>query len=453
MRVFQAMLQAVSTSGTARFVGAGAGRTVGSGGDLDASNSRGGDGGGGIRDGDGGGAKDSSGAGADAVDNGGSTGSSGGGADGSTAAAAGSKMSKKTTEALRMFNAAIAMESAGRINEALQMYILASKLDPNIEHVAYEIDKKADAADKLAKKARGSGGSASGGGGGGSSAAGSAGGGPGATGDVLFELRSSSLQFPIEPVDPTARGHIRDLPHELLMAIMVPSCLPSKDIRQVGKLARVCKRFYVTLADQAIWRRLACILWHGTGNKLGTFLNWEMMCHQRPRIHFHGVYITRYAYSRSGEQTIGQYYRPSHLVEYYRFLRFFPNGGVVAVTSAEQPHVVVPRLKHPKQLSKKEKAGLTLFTGQYVFDGERVVVNVAQRIDANTVATFSTQLLIAKRKGTQSMKLVWERHRGGTKRDKQLPMMNDYDLTGFLPYTFSPIRNLPRESFNHKIVF
>jgi len=165
------------------------------------------------------------------------------------------------------------------------------------------------------------------------------------------------------------------------------------------------------------------------------------------------VYITRYAYSRKGEQTIGEFYRPLHLVEYYRFLRFFPNGGVVAVTSAELPQSVVPRLKHPGQLTKKEMVGLTLYTGQYTFDGERVVVTVGQRIDTKTVATFTTQLLVAKRKGVQSMKLVWERHYGGTKREGQLPMMNDYDLTGFLPYTFSPVRRMPIESFDENVVF
>ena len=209
------------------------------------------------------------------------------------------KMSKNVAEALRMFNAAIGMESTGRINEALEMYIMASKLDPNIERIAYEMGNKAaakgrsdssGATDASESGGGGDGGNGSDGGDGGSGGDGSS---SGSSANVnLAELRGPASQFPIEPEVPTTCGHIKDLPHELLVVIMVPGCLPSLDIRQVGKLARVCKRFYATLEDQDIWRRLACILWLGTTG-LGTFFNWRSMCHDRPRMNFHGVSAQR----------------------------------------------------------------------------------------------------------------------------------------------------------------
>lgn len=39
-----------------------------------------------------------------------------------------------------------------------------------------------------------------------------------------------------------------------------------------------------------------------------------------------GVYISRASYIRQGEQSLDTFYSPWHLVEYYRYIRFFPDG-------------------------------------------------------------------------------------------------------------------------------
>jgi len=39
-----------------------------------------------------------------------------------------------------------------------------------------------------------------------------------------------------------------------------------------------------------------------------------------------GVYISRATYIRQGEQSLDAFYSPWHLVEYYRYIRFFPDG-------------------------------------------------------------------------------------------------------------------------------
>jgi F-box protein 9 len=274
---------------------------------------------------------------------------------------------------------------------------------------------------------------------------------------ALALLRVPGAVFLIEPERPTDDGHIKDLPHELLIAVLTPICLPTLDIRSVVRLASVCKQFYSTLADQDIWRQMAGMLFgvgsSSSSSSLGHFLSWNDMCLHRPRPLFHGVYITRYAYSRKGEQTIGEWYRPTHLVEYYRFLRFFPNGGVVAVTSSQVPQTIIPRLKHPGQLSEKERQGLSLFSGSWTLEGDRLVVDVEAQSNSNTLSKFNTRLRIGKRKGKQSMKLEWEWHKGGMSREGNELLYQDFDLEGFLPYTFSPVRNLPLKSFDRKIVF
>lgn len=46
-----------------------------------------------------------------------------------------------------------------------------------------------------------------------------------------------------------------------------------------------------------------------------------------------GVYISRAAYIRQGEQSLDTFYSPWHLVEYYRYIRFFPDGSFVMILS------------------------------------------------------------------------------------------------------------------------
>lgn len=66
---------------------------------------------------------------------------------------------------------------------------------------------------------------------------------------------------------------------------------------------------------------------------------------ERPRVRFDGVYISKTAYIRQGEESLDGFYRAWHQVEYYRYLRFFPDGQVMMLTTPEDPLVTVPRLR------------------------------------------------------------------------------------------------------------
>lgn len=43
-----------------------------------------------------------------------------------------------------------------------------------------------------------------------------------------------------------------------------------------------------------------------------------------------GVYIGKSSYIRQGEQSLDTFYSPWHLVEYYRYIRFFPDGSCLS---------------------------------------------------------------------------------------------------------------------------
>lgn len=66
----------------------------------------------------------------------------------------------------------------------------------------------------------------------------------------------------------------------------------------------------------------------------------------RPRVHFNGCYISKTSYLRYGENNFqDQFYRPIHLIEYYRYIRFFPDGLVFMMTTPDDPGQTIGKLK------------------------------------------------------------------------------------------------------------
>jgi hypothetical protein len=65
----------------------------------------------------------------------------------------------------------------------------------------------------------------------------------------------------------------------------------------------------------------------GYVNSFGT---WRSIWLHWPRIKFHGVYVAKTKYFRVGE---GAFDKPVHLIRFFRYLRFYPDGSLVCITS------------------------------------------------------------------------------------------------------------------------
>lgn len=79
--------------------------------------------------------------------------------------------------------------------------------------------------------------------------------------------------------------------------------------------------------------------------KGSSYLSWRHMYLTRPRVHFNGCYISKTSYFRYGENSFqDQFYRPIHLIEYYRYLRFYADGQVLMMTVPEDPSQTVGKL-------------------------------------------------------------------------------------------------------------
>jgi hypothetical protein len=58
-----------------------------------------------------------------------------------------------------------------------------------------------------------------------------------------------------------------------------------------------------------------------------------------------GCYIGKVSYYREGEPSLDMFYRPYHLVEYYRYVRFFPSGKSDFVLSGSVLFIIAMWLK------------------------------------------------------------------------------------------------------------
>lgn len=139
--------------------------------------------------------------------------------------------------------------------------------------------------------------------------------------------------------------HISALPREILMYIFRWVVSSEVDMRALEQLSLVCRGFYICARDPEIWRSACLRVWGRNCTKVVPFKSWREMFLQRPRVRFDGVYISKTSYIRQGEESLDGFYRAWHHVEYYRYLRFFPDGFVLMLTTPDEPLSVVPRLR------------------------------------------------------------------------------------------------------------
>lgn len=163
--------------------------------------------------------------------------------------------------------------------------------------------------------------------------------------------------------------HFSDLPMEVILYILRWVVSMDLDLRSLDQCSMVSKGFYICAKDEEIWK-LACLkyilqyilnadfnycmhfflcrIWGIQTGSLydSSYLSWRQMYLERPKIHFNGCYISKTSYLRYGENNFqDQFYRPIHLIEYYRYIRFFPDGLIFMMTTPDDPAQSVGKLK------------------------------------------------------------------------------------------------------------
>ncbi|XP_026521044.1 F-box only protein 9 isoform X2 [Notechis scutatus] len=232
-------------------------------------------------------------------------------------------------EARELFLKAVEQEQNGALYEAIKFYRLAMQLVPDIEFkITYTRSPEGDSIGKSyiedneddSKMA-----------------------------DLLsyfqqLTLQESSIKL-CQPELNLSQTHISVLPMELLMYIFRWVVSSDLDLRSLEQLSLVCRGFYICARDPEIWRQACLKVWGRTCNKTIPYTSWREMFVKRPRVRFDGVYISKTTYIRQGEQSLDGFYRAWHQVDYYRYLRFFPDGQAMMLTTPEEPQSIVPRLR------------------------------------------------------------------------------------------------------------
>ena len=139
--------------------------------------------------------------------------------------------------------------------------------------------------------------------------------------------------------------HIGQLPSEVLNYIIKWVVSSDLDLKSLENCSQVCRGFYLASRDDEIWRLISASMW-GPAVVSPASGSWRELFLTRPRIRFSGCYVSRIKYLREGERGFQdqEMYRAWHVVEYNRFLRFFPGGQVIMALSSDDEDIVAKQL-------------------------------------------------------------------------------------------------------------
>ncbi|CAA9995472.1 unnamed protein product [Nesidiocoris tenuis] len=277
--------------------------------------------------------------------------------------------------------------------------------------------------------------------------------------DLLTHLHILSLRKQIRischPRHPSNATHISALPLEVLQYILRWVVSSDLDLRSLEMCARVCRGFYMSCRDQELWRSACMRVWGVKCGGLTTnYCSWRDMFIRRPRLHFGGCYISKTTYIRHGENSFqDQFYRPWHLVEYYRYLRFFADGRVLMLTTPEEPVSCVGLLRRRSPPARKPP----IFTGYYrildtivsivVSPNDRSLKHSKSNSNCSPSNTFHLELEIVSRKKALHGQLVWRGYsvftqRNGVEIDSPFELIHNR----FPPFYYSRVKSYTSES-------
>mmetsp|Transcript_20682 Transcript_20682/g.39305 ORF Transcript_20682/g.39305 Transcript_20682/m.39305 type:complete len:311 (+) Transcript_20682:229-1161(+) len=139
-------------------------------------------------------------------------------------------------------------------------------------------------------------------------------------------LKSTQQLSPIQKI----------LPEEMLLEVFFR--MPPQD---VARAAGCCRQWRGIARSESIWRACCLVAWKRDGRKFNKEMVLEKYCGcwydmwmYRPRLRFDGIYVSRNTYVKPGSAGWHNS-KPVHLVVYYRYLYFHPEGTMAYKTS---PH-------------------------------------------------------------------------------------------------------------------
>lgn len=247
--------------------------------------------------------------------------------------------------------------------------------------------------------------------------------------------------------------HISCLPVEVFLVILKWLVSSDLDFKSLERFGQVCKGFYLLSRDQEVWK-LACMkIW---GPNISPTTTWREMLLTRPRVNFNGCYISKINYQRFGENPgfVDQFYRPVQIIEYFRVVRFLPNGKLLMLTSADELQLSVSKLKNVRNAFQSRD----ILKGEYHYQDSTVLIVIKKKpsahqkyhrkISSDDEVTFFLELEIQDTLKKKFTKLNWKHYTISHFRNGE-ELNSDFDLRSsskYPPFYFSQVKSYHSES-------
>ena len=356
-------------------------------------------------------------------------------------------------EALQLYRQAGLLERRGNLNEALKLYRQAVKKQPEIEGLIHDQSSERGRAARALLQLRPedlilapSFGNAD-------------------LEERAFQVRSGeqggqsqqdtedlvqlfgAMAVGVQPRSKPGRQtvHISQIPAEIMVDYVLTQLILD-DPASVELFGRVCKTYFVYARDQKLWK-YACEHVHrhlGPLSPMAPGTDYRSLFMDTPRVRHEGVYISRCTYMRQGLSE-SSFLQPIHLVTYYRYLRFYRDGTVMSVLTAQEPAQVVHKIcksKAAQQQIAQDKEARVL-QGHYTLDGigKHVRVVVSDPV-YNNGGIFHSHLSLGCTYRGGWNKLAWrDYYRVAGVNNESTP----FSLKQFKSYFFSRVKSYLHE--------
>lgn len=260
---------------------------------------------------------------------------------------------------------------------------------------------------------------------------------------TLTELDESKHQSPC---------HAVLLPSEIMHAIF-----SRLEPEHLAAAAQVCQKWLCHAYEPFLWRKIAYRTWPSESHaslekRLYQYKTWRKLATERPRLRTNAIYVTRHQFAKTSTRTATEEpTAPVFLITYYRFLRFYNDGVVVALTTPEAPHLAYKRLRRNGTIHPHDRDKAAPSIGTYTLDEytRQVVVTLS----------MAQPRFPDMRTGTMCMVFSLEETRTGA--CNRLFLLQHYaimeqsegELISYLPRKFNvrPFRLVPLLGFRSRV--
>lgn len=134
----------------------------------------------------------------------------------------------------------------------------------------------------------------------------------------------------------------------------------------------------------------------GMKQKYGGF---RRIYEESPRLNYCGVYAIIETYLKRGEADMSQTYAPCHLIEYYRYVKFWRDGSVtMLITSKKQnKQKLIEYFSVPEYNGKNNQLDDKFIRGEYIQQGNIIIVKTFRQ---STIFTYIYQVMTSKQVGS-----------------------------------------------------